>query len=736
MRRSRSVVGIAVGISSLVLVAAGFIAYRAVGRLASTSDAVVRAKELELSLERLLSTIRDAETGQRGYLLSGSEEYLAPYDEALAELESRLSTVEARAKARDIPDEEMRNLRALVTRKLGELARTIELNRNGRRDEALRILRSDEGKAAMDSIRGLIGARADAERANVEKLIRGESEALRQTIRANVAVSVLAIALMIVLAWVVKRDSARLRHSEERLATTLRSIGDAVIATDERGLVTLTNPVAEELTGWTLADARGRPLDEVFRIVNEQTRATVESPVTKVLRVGGIVGLANHTVLIGRDGQEVAIEDSGAPILDADGAITGVVLVFRDATEERAAQNALHAADRRKDEFLATLAHELRNPLAPIRQAAAMAGKPDATAEQIAWCHGVIERQAAHMARLLDDLLDVSRITRGRLEVRRARVELRSIVESAVETARPAIDAHRHALHVELPSAPLWVDADALRIAQVLANLLTNAAKYTPPPGEIRLVGAREGDQVVVRVADNGIGLAADDLPRIFEMFAQVKPTLDRKEGGLGIGLALSKALMELHGGSLEARSAGLGQGSEFVAKLALAQAAAGAQAGTAAADPARTGTVETGATTGLTATPVAAGTAPRAVRILLADDNRDACDSLQMLLELEHHDVRVAYDGEHAFEEIAAFRPEIALLDIGMPGMNGYELAAKIREQPWGAGIHLVAVTGWGQEDDRRRALDAGFDQHLVKPVDFNEVSALCRRVAAGIAG
>ena len=718
MKKTKSVVGIAVGVSSLVLVVAGVIAYRATGQLATTSDAVVQAKELELSLERLLSTIRDAETGQRGYLLSGSEEYLEPYEAALAELEGRLTTVEARAEAREIPREELVMLRSLVSRKLAELSRTVALAREGRRADAVAILRSNHGRALMESIRGLVGARADAERNNVERLIRLERTALTTSVRANLAVSTLAIALMFVLGWVVRRDSSRLRLSEERLATTLRSIGDAVIATDDQGLITLTNPIAEALTGWTFAEARGHPLDEVFRIVNEQTRETVESPVAKVLRVGGIVGLANHTVLIGKHGNEVAIEDSGAPILDLEGAITGVVLVFRDATEERAAQNALRTADRRKDEFLATLAHELRNPLAPIRQAAAMAAHAGTTPEQVAWCHAVIERQTAHMARLLDDLLDVSRVTRGRLEVRRTRVELRAVVDAAVETAKPAIDAHRHVLHVDLPAQSLWLDADELRISQVLGNLLTNAAKYTPPCGEIRLAATSEGDQVVVRVTDNGIGLAPEDLPRIFEMFAQVKPTLDRKEAGLGIGLALSRALVELHAGTLEARSTGLGQGSEFIVRLPLA-------AGNVAAPVREAGNAASAAG-------ISTEEKTRPVRVVLADDNRDACDSLEMLLTLEKHDVRVAYDGERALALMAEFRPELALLDIGMPGMNGYELAAKVREQPWGSTVRLVAVTGWGQEDDRRRAIEAGFDEHLVKPVDFAEVSALCRRVAA----
>jgi PAS domain S-box-containing protein len=712
MQKSRSIVGIAVGIASLVLLVAGFVSYRAVVDLRNSSDAVLRAKELELSLERLLSTVRDAETGQRGFLLSGSEEYLAPYQEAVKELAGRLDTVDARIIGSGGSAGDTQIVRGFVTRKMNELARTIELFRAGKKAQALAVVNSDEGKLAMDAIRAYVGDAANREQIRVEQLLAIEHVARRSTIRASIAVSALAIMLIIVLTYVVRRDSARVRSSEERLVTTLRSIGDGVIATDECGLVTMANPVAESLTGWPIAAARGKPLDEVFRIVNEQTRATVESPVSKVLREGGIVGLANHTVLIHRDGRETAIEDSGAPILDASGAITGVVLVFRDATHERAAQNAMIVADRRKDEFLATLAHELRNPLAPIRQAANLAKHPNASDKQIGWGLAVIDRQTAHMARLLDDLLDVSRITRGRLEVRRARVSLRSIVDAAVETAQPSIDAGQHQLLVELPAQETILDVDALRIGQVLANLLTNAAKYTPANGLIRVVGETHAGEVTVRVIDSGIGIAAEDLPQVFQMFAQVKPTLDRKDAGLGIGLALSKALVELHGGTLVGRSSGRGKGSEFVMRLA--QAAPANKEAAAMPSPEIT----------------AAHTRP--VRVLIADDNRDACESLEMLLALEGHVVRVAYDGESALAAIDDFQPDIALLDIGMPGKNGYEVAAEVRKRPRVCGVRLVALTGWGQAEDRRKSEAAGFDAHLVKPVDFEEVRVLCAALTA----
>jgi PAS domain S-box-containing protein len=570
MKRSKSIVGVAVGVSSIVLIVAGLIAHRSVQTLARTSDESLRSKELELSLERLLSSLRDAETGQRGYIVTGSENYLFPYDGALREIDGRLRTVEARIAARGSSAEELRELADLVKIKLDELARTIDLYRQGEREKAIELVRSDQGKSAMDAIRAMIGERVLVEQRNVERLMGLERDARQATLRSSVSLSALAVGLMFLLGYVVRRDSSRLRLSEERLATMLRSIGDAVIATDAQGLVTMINPIAEKLTGWRLAEAKGRPLHEVFRIVNEQTRETVESPVAKVLREGGIVGLANHTMLIHRAGHETAIEDSGAPICDDMGLTTGVVLVFRDATEERAAKHAMQLADRRKDEFLATLAHELRNPLAPIRQAAALAAHSATSPEQVRWSHDVIARQAAHMARLLDDLLDVSRITRGRLEVRRAPVSVRSVVDAAVETSRPAIEAGKHSLTVSLPDEPLMLDVDALRISQVLANLLGNAAKYTEQHGKIRLGAERAGGDVLIRVTDNGIGLAAADLPRIFEMFAQVKPTLDRKEAGLGIGLALSKALVELHGGTIEGRSEGPGKGTEFTVRLQL----------------------------------------------------------------------------------------------------------------------------------------------------------------------
>jgi PAS domain S-box-containing protein len=393
---------------------------------------------------------------------------------------------------------------------------------------------------------------------------------------------------------------------------------------------------------------------------------------------------------------------------DDDEAIVHEVAERTWAAVERArAENALRERDRRKDEFLATLAHELRNPLAPIRQAVRIARSPQVTQAQLRWSHDVIERQATHMSLLLGDLLDAARVTEGKLELRKERVELAAIVDTAVETARPLVDARRQRLDIALPSRPVPLQVDALRLAQVVANLLTNAAKYSDPGSPIDLSASLEADGIVIRVRDAGIGLSREMLPRVFDMFSQATSALDRSEGGLGIGLAIVKGIVELHGGRVEARSEGIGKGSEFIVDLPNSLARV-------------QGPAEPGGGMGVTS--------DQGLSIVIADDNRDSAESLKMLLEIDGHCVRTAHDGASAFDLVQEVRPRVALLDIGMPKLNGYELATKIRAQPWGSSITLVAFTGWGQSEDRERALKAGFDHHLTKPVDHEAVISLLR--------
>jgi PAS domain S-box-containing protein len=379
----------------------------------------------------------------------------------------------------------------------------------------------------------------------------------------------------------------------------------------------------------------------------------------------------------------------------------------REIESRERAEEALRETDRRKDEFLATLAHELRNPLAPIRQAAMISQSPSATDEAKHWSHEVISRQVKHMSLLLDDLLDVSRITRGTLALRIEMTDLAAIVDAAVEQARPLIDAKHHELVKQLPSSPVRFAGDPLRLAQILSNLLTNAAKYTDPRGRIRLDATADASEVTIKVTDNGVGIAAEAIPSVFTMFSQVKGTEDRSEGGLGIGLALAKGLMTLHGGTIEAVSAGIGRGSEFTVRLP--------RRTVAEADP-RDPPVE-----------VATRARP-ARRVLIADDNGDAAESLAMLIRLDGHDVTVGANGIEALELIDAVNPEVAFLDIGMPGLDGYEVARRIRANPRHAGVVLVAVTGWGQESDKARARAAGFDLHFTKPIEPDKLLELLR--------
>jgi len=399
------------------------------------------------------------------------------------------------------------------------------------------------------------------------------------------------------------------------------------------------------------------------------------------------------------------------PLTDEAGRAVAFATVSQDVSERRRLADDLRKlaadlseADRRKDEFLATLAHELRNPLAPLSNLLELLKHAGARGEALAPTLDTMERQLGQMVRLVDDLLDINRITHNRLELRRDRVELSTLIEQAVATARPLAEAVHHELHVNAPQEPIYLDADPVRLTQVFGNLLNNSCRYTPPGGAITLTTRRQGSEAVVTVADTGTGIPPEQLDRIFDMFTQVDRSLERSQGGLGIGLTLVKRLVEMHGGSVEARSAGIGRGSEFVVRLPVARTAS---------DPA----------------PIerAAQTEPsRKRRILVVDDNVDAADSLAMLLELAGHETYTAHDGRQALDAAAKQRPEIVLLDIGLPLVNGYEVCQQIRQQHWGRAMVLIALTGWGQVEDRHRSEQAGFDDHLVKPVDYRALVAL----------
>jgi CheY-like chemotaxis protein/two-component sensor histidine kinase len=366
-------------------------------------------------------------------------------------------------------------------------------------------------------------------------------------------------------------------------------------------------------------------------------------------------------------------------------------------------------ADRRKDEYIALLAHELRNLLAPIRYALAAMEKTDRTPAQQSYALGVMQRQSAHMSRLLEDLLDVSRFARGELELRRSLTELTTVLGTSIEAARPLLDGKQHSLSVQLPKDTVRVWADPVRLIQVFTNLLINAAKYTDFGGRIELRATQELDTVVVSVRDSGIGIAADMLPRIFTLFAQDKGARARSEGGLGIGLALVRGIVSLHGGAIEARSNGPGCGSEFVVRIPVG-----------ASPEEQAVAAETGN-----------GAGPKRLKVLVVDDNHDVADTCSMLIELSGHQVQIAYTGKDAIAVAERFRPQVILTDIGLPDIDGYEFAQAIRATPWGKTAALVAVTGWGTEERQRHSVAAGFSHHLTKPIDPRTIESLLTSLA-----
>jgi signal transduction histidine kinase len=373
---------------------------------------------------------------------------------------------------------------------------------------------------------------------------------------------------------------------------------------------------------------------------------------------------------------------------------------LNETLEQRVAERteALEENDRRKDEFLATLAHELRNPLAPVRNAVQVLHMKVPSEPEMQWVRAIIERQVQQMTRLIDDLMDVSRIRQGKIELRREHVELAKVVMGAVETSRPHIDEHGHELTLTMPADAVILDADQVRLTQVFMNLLTNAAKYSEKGSRIDLLAERQGSDVVVAVKDAGIGIPAGNLRSIFEMFSQVEGALSRSRGGLGIGLCLVKQLVEMHGGTIEARSDGPGKGSQFVVRLPIVVEQSCLR---------KTGDDDGNAVL------------RSDLRILVVDDNQDGASTLAMLLKMMGNDVRTVHDGEEAVRAAGEFHPQVVLLDIGLPKLNGYEAARAIREAAWGKNMILIAVTGWGQKEDKRRSEEAGFDRHMVKPVD-----------------
>jgi two-component system, chemotaxis family, CheB/CheR fusion protein len=488
----------------------------------------------------------------------------------------------------------------------------------------------------------------------------------------------------------------------ENERTFLLERAHAVIR-DRAGRIIAWNKGTTHLYGWSEQEVQGQHLHTLLKTVFPCPLEQIEN----ALRSRG--QWEGELLQTRKDGRTLVVASQWAQY-GAGKSIT-VIETYDDITEVKRLQEALRALERRKDEFLATLAHELRNPLAPIRNALHLMRLTKNNAATVEQARGMMERQVKNLVRLIDDLLELSRLSRGTIAIKKEPVQAQEIITMAIEGSRPWIEGAGRQLAIRVPGDSLWLEADPLRLTQVLLNLSNNAAKYTEPEGEIGLSVERAANgEIVFRVRDAGAGIPPEMLPRIFDMFTQVDRSLDRVQGGLGIGLSLVRGLVELHGGSIEAHSAGLGRGSEFIVRLpelhlGLPESAVDATK------------------------PEPAGTP---LRILVVDDNRDAADSLAELLHALGHDVREAYDGTSALAVAERERPDVILCDIGLPGLTGYEVAQRVRAQPELGNVILIALTGWGQPEDRRRTREAGFDAHLVKPVEQEALTGILHSIAS----
>jgi PAS domain S-box-containing protein len=720
-------------LAGLLLVVVGWISYRQMLRLEEARELATHTLLVREEIEVLFSLIKDAETGQRGFILTGDAKYLEPYQAAIRIVPLHTTRLRQLTADNDTQQAQLVRLDGLVGAKLSEMATSIQIARTQGTGAAARIIRTDVGIRVMEDIRVLLTAMRDEESRLYAKRERRMNQAERTATAGNIAGLIVAFVLVIgatvlTIRAMRYRDrefarrqtseavAAASQESEARLRTTLESIGDAVVATDDQGRVTLMNPVAQALTGWTDAGARGRPIEEVFAVVNAATRQPVENPVTKVRREGTIVGLANHTILLSRDGREIPIANSAAPIRVAGGRVQGVVMVFRDVTDqyelerqrasvlemEQAARQDAEAANRAKDEFVATLSHELRTPLSSIFGWTRMLQSGGLDANTARRAVEVIERNARTQMQLIDDLLDTSRMVAGKLRLELRAVDLRSVVDTAVDTFRPGAQAKGVRISAHVGANPVVVAGDPDRLQQVVGNLLSNAIRFTPTGGRIDVWLEEHEGQEQIRVVDTGSGIKPEFLPHVFERFRQADASSSRTHSGLGIGLALVRHLVELHGGVVVATSDGPGRGATFSVRL-----------------PRRSPEEDPGMPPP-GARPDATGPARHlaGLHVLVVDDEQDARELARLTFEQAGARVTLAASAPEALATLEAERVDVLVSDIGMPGINGYALLETVRGRG-GASIPAIALTAYARLEDRERALKAGFQLHIPKPID-----------------
>ncbi|MBC7779642.1 MAG: CHASE3 domain-containing protein [Proteobacteria bacterium] len=707
---------------SLIAIATGFNAWQGYNNTRMVVDAnrwFAQTLDTREALQGLLTLLREIESAQRGFLLTGDDALLGPYRAATESITAQVDRI-ARLTEPD-PSQRARSvvLRSGVSDRLDELAPPLELARSGDTAAVSAWMLRRGDRRVTDGVRETVDAMSRHEDelldARLAAAARSREIALHSVLVAEGIMLALIIGLALLLVrYLREKEStlARLDEQREWLRTTLSSIGDGVITTDREGRITAMNRVAEKLTGWSDTEAIGKAFPEVFVIVHATTREVVTNPALRALEEGVVVDRGNQTLLIARDGMQRPIDDVASPIKRAGGEVGGAVLVFRDVSERQASEQQLAEAIRHKDEFLAVLSHELRNPLAPISTALTLLRRRKIDVPEI----GIMQRQVANLVRLVDDLMDVTRISRGKIDLSPRPVELFVVVSQAVETVTPLLETRRQHLTVEVDDIGLVVDIDPARIVQVIVNLLTNASKFSDAGSAIAVRGSLHDDRVRLSVTDAGRGIARDMLEQIFSSFVQERQGLDRTLGGLGLGLTIARNLAELHGGTLRARSEGIGRGSEFTLELPASDASP------ATRPPGHSA---------LKASTLSAPVADGQLRVLVVDDNEDALTTVAEVLSAAGFWVEVAHDGREALDLFERAAVGAAVIDIGLPGIDGYELARRLRateEREQRPRTWLIALTGYGQDSDRERATTAGFDLHLTKPVDTETLTDALR--------
>jgi PAS domain S-box-containing protein len=697
-------------------------------------------KEKEVSTRRstidelniVLSTLKDAETGQRGYLLTRNETYLVPFDQAQKQIGEVLAKLTMRLDSQERASSDFSRFIDSIPQKLAELRETIDLARQGRRDEALAIVLSDRGKDLMDQLRTSASHLEDHEKNAIAIAQRAFDESIFQR---NLVFAIIIVFNLAFMFWAYRRirqeeqrRAAALSETErqkELLRVTLLSIGDAVIVTNADGEIKTMNKVAEELTGWASSQAIGNPCETVFQIINEETRQTVESPVGKVIREGVIAGLANHTLLITRDGREIPIDDSGAPIREQDGALHGVVLIFRDfsshkATQEklRKAADELMSANKAKDYFLATLSHELRTPLGAILGWSGLMKLSPDDRNILSQGLDVLERNANALSKHLSDLLDVSRITAGALSLELQEVDLNQIVSSSIQAF--AVEAGNKKIRLlsilQDEGGSLKVRGDSVRLQEIVTNILGNSLKFTPDGGTVTVFLTSMGRMAVVEIKDTGIGIPPAFIDRVFEPFVQGE-TGSYTNRGLGLGLAISKRLIELHGGSISVESDGPGLGSAFKVQLPLITLMEPNRELLSSVRTRQEDQVLEGKL--------------RNLKIVAVDDHDDTREFLKVILQRHGAQATVVSSGEEALQALKILHPDLLLCDLLMPQMDGYELLKKVRTlEPEIGVLSAIACTAFALTEDISRAKRAGFQAHIAKPINADELVATILQV------